>query len=78
VVGYVVLGALLFEFLEAGYELEKRGHIQRYREDCVRELWHITGKVTLSKYWLISGYTCLSKYGSIQVRLFQVTVVRYK
>jgi hypothetical protein len=46
VVGYVLLGALLFEFLEAGYELEQRGHIQRYREDCLKELWLITGKTT--------------------------------
>jgi len=44
VVGYVLLGALLFEFLEAGYELEQRGHIQQYREDCLKELWLITGK----------------------------------
>lgn len=44
VVGYVLLGALLFEFLEASYELEQRGHIQRYREDCLKELWLITGK----------------------------------
>jgi hypothetical protein len=44
VVGYVLLGALLFEFLEAGYELEQRGHIQQYREECLKELWLITGK----------------------------------
>lgn len=44
VVGYVLLGALLFEFLEAGYELEQRGHIQQYREDCLKELWLITGR----------------------------------
>jgi hypothetical protein len=44
VVGYVLLGALLFEFLEAGYELEQRGHIQQHREECLKELWLITGK----------------------------------
>jgi len=57
VVGYVLLGALLFEFLEADYELEKRGHIKRHREDCLNEMWHITGK------------NAFSNCGSLQVRL---------
>ena len=65
VVGYVLLGALLFEFLEAGYELEKRRHIQQYREDCLKELWLITGK------------TALRNCGLLQVRLHSVTVAYY-
>jgi hypothetical protein len=44
VVGYVLLGALMFEFLEAEYELQQRGNIKRYRDDCLKELWLITGK----------------------------------
>ncbi|KAF4520133.1 hypothetical protein B566_EDAN010289 [Ephemera danica] len=42
VVGYVLLGALLFESLEADYELQQRGNIKQYRDDCLRELWLIT------------------------------------
>lgn len=43
VVGYVLLGALMFEALEAEYELQQRGNIKRYRDDCLKELWLITG-----------------------------------
>lgn len=43
VVIYVLLGALLFEYLESGPEMQKRSAIQRSREECLRELWAITG-----------------------------------
>lgn len=66
VVGYVLLGALLFQFLESGYELEKRSKFQQYREDCLKELWLITGKIALSN--------C----GLLQVRLRKVTVAYYR
>jgi hypothetical protein len=47
VVGYVLLGALLFESLEAEYELQQRGNIKQYRDDCLHELWLITGKINV-------------------------------
>lgn len=45
VVTYVLLGALLFEYLESGPEVEKRSAIQRSREECLKELWAITGTI---------------------------------
>jgi len=44
VVGYVLLGALMFEALEAEFELQQRANIKRFRDDCLTELWLITGK----------------------------------
>lgn len=43
VVIYVLLGALLFEYLESGAEVQKKSAIQRSREECLKELWAITG-----------------------------------
>ncbi|CAH1638077.1 unnamed protein product [Spodoptera littoralis] len=43
VVIYVLLGAVLFEYLESGPEVQKRSAIQRSREECLKELWAITG-----------------------------------
>ncbi|XP_059484125.1 potassium channel subfamily K member 18-like [Neocloeon triangulifer] len=53
VVGYVLLGALMFEHLEAEYELEQRGNIKRYRDDCLKELWQITERLNVlyEKNW---------------------------
>lgn len=44
VVVYVLLGAVLFEYLESGPEVQKRSAIQRSREECLKELWAITGE----------------------------------
>lgn len=41
--GYAVLGAFLFKTLEGGNNENPTVHIQRNREDCLRELWLITG-----------------------------------
>ncbi|XP_021921939.1 potassium channel subfamily K member 18-like isoform X2 [Zootermopsis nevadensis] len=64
VVGYVLLGALLFEFLEAGYELEQRGHIQQYREECLKELWLITERLNVlyEKNWTHLVHEQLRKF----------------
>lgn len=43
VVVYVLLGAALFEYLESGPDVQKRSAIQRSREECLKELWAITG-----------------------------------
>lgn len=45
VVVYVLLGAILFEYLESEPEIKKRSAIQRSREECLKELWAITGIV---------------------------------
>ncbi|GIY63299.1 uncharacterized protein CDAR_272371 [Caerostris darwini] len=42
VVGYAVVGALIFESLEAPHELSQRSAIQGYRERCLKDLWNIT------------------------------------
>ncbi|KAJ1522051.1 hypothetical protein ONE63_002366 [Megalurothrips usitatus] len=42
--GYVLLGALLFEALEGGYEMNQRGSMKEHRDDCLRELWALTDK----------------------------------
>lgn len=44
VVLYVLLGAFIFESLEAETELEQTNFIQKSREECLKELWVITGK----------------------------------
>lgn len=42
--GYALFGALLFKALEGGNENEVSAHVKRSREDCLRELWLITGQ----------------------------------
>lgn len=44
VAGYSVLGALIFPLLEAPQDLSKSAAIAKSREDCLRELWIITGE----------------------------------
>lgn len=45
VIGYAFLGALIFKTLEGGNVDNVPVHIQRSREDCLRELWLITGRI---------------------------------
>ncbi|XP_031766319.2 uncharacterized protein LOC113520202 [Galleria mellonella] len=47
VVIYVLLGAVLFEYLESGPEVQKRSAIQRSREECLKELWAITERLNV-------------------------------
>ncbi|KAF7278783.1 hypothetical protein GWI33_008014 [Rhynchophorus ferrugineus] len=46
-VGYALFGALLFKFLEGGNEDHHEADFQKTREDCLRELWIITGNVEI-------------------------------
>jgi len=50
VAGYSVLGALIFPLLEAPQDLSKSAAIAKSREDCLRELWIITGEWTQNKF----------------------------
>lgn len=54
VAGYALMGALLFKTLEGGLDSPAHSHpapqIQKSREDCLRELWLITGE--FRKYFL--------------------------
>lgn len=43
VAGYVIVGAFVFRFLEAGNEREERDRIAGLKNDCLGELWNITG-----------------------------------
>lgn len=45
--GYACLGALLFKSIEGGEEISTPVlDFQKSREDCLKELWIITGKYT--------------------------------
>lgn len=44
VVCYSILGAFIFQILEAPTEHKKINAISKSREDCLKELWIITGK----------------------------------
>ncbi|KAK7789004.1 hypothetical protein R5R35_013028 [Gryllus longicercus] len=47
VAAYALLGAALFEALEAGFEAQQRGRAQRHRRDCLDELWDITVRMNV-------------------------------
>lgn len=49
VIGYSVLGGLLFPLLEAPQDISKSAAIAKSREDCLRELWIITGELMFLK-----------------------------
>lgn len=55
VVVYVLLGAVLFEYLESGPEVKKRSAIQRSREECLKELWAITGEFRSYQVFFLVG-----------------------
>lgn len=41
---YTLLGAIIFKFLEGNNDLQQPIYIQKSREDCLKELWLITGE----------------------------------
>lgn len=43
-IGYAFFGAILFKTLEDGDDGPIPINVQRSREDCLRELWLITGE----------------------------------
>lgn len=43
VVAYSIMGAFIFPLLEAPQDIRKSLAIAKSREDCLRELWIITG-----------------------------------
>lgn len=45
VIFYSVFGALIFPLLEAPTEIHNKISISKSREDCLKELWTITGKL---------------------------------
>lgn len=49
VLGYVILGGLLFHKLEAGHEVQQRASVRSFRDECLRELWLITGAPVITR-----------------------------
>ncbi|XP_072949044.1 uncharacterized protein [Epargyreus clarus] len=66
VVVYVLLGAVLFEYLESGPEVQKRSAIQRSREECLKELWAITERLNVlyERNWTRLVHEQLRKFES--------------
>lgn len=66
VVIYVLLGAVLFEYLESGQEVQKRSAIQRSREECLKELWAITERLNVlyERNWTQLVHEQLRKFES--------------
>ncbi|XP_052842742.1 LOW QUALITY PROTEIN: uncharacterized protein LOC128256428 [Drosophila gunungcola] len=68
VIGYSVLGALIFPLLEAPQDLSKSAAIAKSREDCLRELWIITEKLNVlyERNWTMLVHEQLRRFeGSI-------------
>ncbi|XP_053609659.1 TWiK family of potassium channels protein 7-like isoform X2 [Plodia interpunctella] len=66
VVVYVLLGALLFEYLESEPQVQKRSVIQRSREECLKELWAITERLNVlyERNWTRLVHEQLRKFES--------------
>ncbi|KAH8324720.1 hypothetical protein KR074_010265 [Drosophila pseudoananassae] len=68
VIGYSVLGGLIFPLLEAPQDLSKSAAIAKSREDCLRELWIITEKLNVlyERNWTMLVHEQLRRFeGSI-------------
>ncbi|KMY92569.1 uncharacterized protein LOC6733760 [Drosophila simulans] len=68
VIGYSVLGGLLFPLLEAPQDISKSAAIAKSREDCLRELWIITEKLNVlyERNWTMLVHEQLRRFeGSI-------------
>jgi len=63
VAGYVIVGAFVFRFLEAGNEREQRDRIGRLKNDCLGELWNITGKRIAFQGYLRDGFCSHRSFG---------------
>lgn len=46
---YALMGGFLFKYLEGEADGHNTSYVQKTREDCLRELWVITGK-EITKY----------------------------
>ncbi|XP_045517536.1 uncharacterized protein LOC123709950 [Pieris brassicae] len=66
VIIYVLLGAVLFEYLESGPEVVKRSAIQRSRDECLKELWAITERLNVlyERNWTRLVHEQLRKFES--------------
>lgn len=64
IVGYAILGALMFEYYESKYEVEQRVNLERdwdrnltqIRNRYVQGFWNITGKWSLTFSLLINSH----------------------
>ncbi|XP_030387744.1 uncharacterized protein LOC115634263 [Scaptodrosophila lebanonensis] len=68
VIGYSVLGALIFPLFESPQDLSKSAVIAKSREDCLRELWTITEKLNVlyERNWTMLVHEQLRRFeGSI-------------
>ncbi|XP_017012615.3 uncharacterized protein [Drosophila takahashii] len=68
VIGYSVLGGLIFPLLEAPQDISKSAAIAKSREDCLRELWIITEKLNVlyERNWTMLVHEQLRRFeGSI-------------
>jgi len=52
VIFYSIIGAIIFQLLEAPPELENSVSITKSREECLKELWTITGIVLFLIYYI--------------------------
>ncbi|XP_064459198.1 potassium channel subfamily K member 18-like [Ornithodoros turicata] len=70
VVGYCIMGAFLFEFLEATNERNKRQEIMGWRSKLADSLWEVTARSTLleERNW--------TREAILRLRGFEVTVVQ--
>ncbi|XP_050675825.1 TWiK family of potassium channels protein 7-like isoform X2 [Leptidea sinapis] len=66
VVIYVLLGAVLFEYLESGPQVQERTAIHRSREECLKELWAITERLNVlyERNWTRLVHEQLRKFES--------------
>lgn len=63
-VGYSLLGAFTFEFLESGHELNKRRRITSIRQDCAGQLWNLTYNLNVlhEKNWTTDAVSRLKAF----------------
>lgn len=56
VVVYTIMGAFIFPLLEAPQDISKSALIAKSREECLKELWIITGKFNIMFCMVEGGY----------------------
>ncbi|XP_073813866.1 uncharacterized protein [Musca autumnalis] len=69
VIGYTIMGALVFPLLEAPQDISKSAIIAKSREECLKELWIITEKLNVlyERNWTMLVHE--------QLRRFEGTIV---
>ncbi|XP_065212918.1 potassium channel subfamily K member 18-like [Planococcus citri] len=73
---YLIFGGFLFKFLENQKQIDSRVYFQKYRDECIQELWSITKSafVLYKQNWTLDALDPIKKFEANVVK--EITINR--